>query len=394
MGKGRGPMGCDVVIVGGGVMGAAAAWWLTRLSPGLSVTVLERDPSHARAATALSVASIRQQFTNPVNVAVSRFGLEVIRDFPTLTGGPDLGLRENGYLFLAGNAAVAERMRAAVAMQRGLGAATELLDPAMLATRFPWLALEDVVLGSFGPRGEGWFDNMGLLAGFRDGARAQGAVWRRAEAKALCRAGERITGVQLTCGEAVMAGAVVLAAGTQVADLLASVGEPWPVEARKRTVFLIDAPAARHPDAPLLVDHSGFYLRPEGHHWIAATVPDHDPPADAADFEPCLEEFEALVWPRLWARAPEFAAVKVLRAWAGHYDFNRLDQNAIVGPHPALPGLHVLSGFSGHGLQQAPAMGRGLAEMLLTGRCQTLDLTELGVARILEGRPFPEAAVV
>ncbi|MGY6409966.1 MAG: NAD(P)/FAD-dependent oxidoreductase [Alkalilacustris sp.] len=388
-------MAVDVAIVGGGVMGAAAAFWLTRLRPGLRVTVLERDTTHARAATALSVASIRQQFSNPLNVAISRFGLEVIRDFPALAGpdAPRLGLRENGYLFLGGPAS-AEAMRAAVAVQRQAGAATELLDLPALARRFPWLDLGGVALGSFGPEGEGWFDNMGLLAGFRDAARGQGVAWRRAEVAALNEQGGRITGVRLRDGEEIAAGAVVLAAGTRATGLLAGLGVAWPVEPRKRTVFLIDAPDAVHPEAPLLVDHTGFYLRPEGRHWLCATVPDHDPACDVEDFEPRLQEFEEVVWPRLWARAPEFAAVKVLRAWAGQYDFNVLDQNAIVGPHPGFGGLFVLSGFSGHGLQQAPAMGRGLAEVLLTGGYRTLDLGPLGVERVLAGEAFPEHAVV
>ena len=387
----------DVAIVGGGVMGAAAAFWLTRMQPGLRVMVLEADPTHARAATALSVASIRQQFTNPVNVAISQFGLQVIRDFPAVVGSDGVGslaLRENGYLFLAGSAEAEAEMRRAAAMQRRMGAATEILDAAALAARFPWLALEGVRLGSFGPEGEGWFDNMGLLAGFRAAARAQGAIWRRGRVVALEAAGGRVRGLRLGDGTRLSAGAVVLAAGTWAAGLLRSLGEGWPVEPRKRTVFLIHAPDARHPDAPLLVDHTGFYLRPEGRHWITATVPQHDPAADPEDFEPRLEEFEAVIWPRLYARAAEFAAVKVIRAWAGQYDFNTLDQNAIVGPHPAWPGLYVLSGFSGHGLQQAPAMGRGLAEVLLTGGYRTLDLSELGVERILAGRPFAEGAVV
>jgi FAD-dependent oxidoreductase domain-containing protein 1 len=389
---------CDVAIVGGGVMGASAAFWLTRMQPGLRVMVVEMDPTHARAATALSVASIRLQFSNPINVAISRFGLEVIRDFPAVlgtdAGGTDLGLRENGYLFLSGDAAAAAVMREVAQMQRGQGARTELLEPAALTARFPWLSTEDVVLGSLGLEGEGWFDNMGLLAGFRTAACARGADWLTDRVTGMERDGARVTALRLASGGRIAAGAVVVAVGTRGAEVLGMLGEDWPVEARKRTVFLIDAPNARHPDAPLLVDHTGFYLRPEGRHWITATVPDDDPAVDPEDFEARHEEFEAVIWPRLFARAPGFDAVKVLRFWVGHYDFNTLDQNAIVGPHPAMSNLFVMNGFSGHGLQQAPAMGRGLAEVLLTGGYRTLDLSPLGVERILAGRPFVERAVV
>jgi len=390
--------GRDVVIVGGGAMGASAAFWLTRLQPGLRVTVIEMDPTHARSATALSVASIRQQFSNPVNVAISRFGLEVIRDFPSALGMaadvPDLALRENGYLFLAGSDVAARVMREVAQMQREQGASTEILQPGEIRARFPWLRVEDVTLGSFGPRGEGWFDNMGLLAGFRAAARAQGAEWLIARAVGLEREGQSLTGVRLDSGEVCTAGAIVVAAGTRAADILRMAGDVWPVEARKRTVFLIDAPNARHPDAPLLVDHGGFYLRPEGAFWITATVPEIDPKVEPDDFDPRHEEFEQVIWPRLFARAPEFDAVKVRRCWAGHYDYNTLDQNAILGPHPAFANLYVMNGFSGHGLQQSPAMGRGLAEVLLTGRYLTLDLSAFGVERILAGQPFVERAVV
>lgn len=148
-------------------------------------------------------------------------------------------------------------------------------------------------------------------------------------------------------------------------------GLDLPVEPRKRTVFVIDAPNARHPDAPLLVDR-GFYLRPErGGQWITATVPEADSPCDPQDFEPDLHLFEEVIWEQLYARAPGFDAVKVVRHWVGHYAYNRLDQNAILGPHPALPNLYLMNGFSGHGLQQAPAVGRGIAEHLLTGSWQS-----------------------
>ena len=389
----------DIVIVGGAATGASAAWWASGMEPDARILVLEPDPTYARSATALSVASVRSQFSNPVNVRISRFGAEFIRDFGAKVGPeggvPSLGLTENGYLFLTGTETGAATMEELAEMQRGLGAGTAVLDGPELARRFPWMKLDDVVAGSFGPRDEGWFDNMGLVAGFRRAARARGVTFR-AERVAALVAGEggRVSGVAMASGESIAAGAVLLAAGTGVTALLATLGEEWPVEARKRTVFVVDAPEARHPDAPLIVDHTGIYLRPEHATWVVGAVPAEDGPCDLGDFEPDHAQFEEIVWPCLWNRAEGFAASKVKRLWAGHYDFNRLDQNAILGPHPRWRGLFVASGYSGHGLQQAPAVGRGMAELMLTGGYRTLDLSDLGVARVLEGRAFAEKAIV
>ena len=386
----------DVVVAGGAVTGASVAWWLTRMQPGLRVAVVEMDPSYARSSTALSVASVRQQFTNPVNVEISRFGIDFLRAFARHLAphGCDLGLKENGYLFLAGTEEAAVVMREVAAMQRAHGAATEVLGPDALSARFPWLALDDVVAGSFGPRDEGWFDNMGLVGGFRAGAKAQGAEFRADRVVGLEMAGDRVAGVRLASGSRLDCGALVNAAGTRAAQILALAGAALPVEPRKRTVFVIDAPNARHPDAPLLVDHTGFYLRPEHGQWLTATVPATDGPCDPDDFTPDHSQFEEIIWPALYARAPGFDAVKVVRFWAGHYAYNRLDQNAVVGRWPGLANLYLAAGFSGHGLQQSPAVGRGLAELILTGGYRSLDLGELGPERVLEGRPFAERAIV
>ena len=387
----------DVVIVGGAVMGASAAYWLTRMAPGLRVLVVERDPSFARAATALSVASIRQQFSTGVNVAISAFGIRFIRDFQTQLGHdvgvPSLGLTENGYLFLGQSAEAPRVMAEHAALQRAHGAATEVWTPAQVQARFPWLEVGDLTAGSFGPRDEGWFDNMGLLGGFRAAARVQGARFVTDEVVGVRVAGRLVTGVDLVAGGAVDCGAVINAAGTRAAGFARMAGLDLPVEPRKRTVFVIDAPNARHPDAPLLVD-AGFYLRPERQHWITATVPDDDGPCEADDFEPDLHLFEDAIWPQLYARAPGFDAVKVVRHWVGHYDYNTLDQNALLGPYPQLPNFHAMNGFSGHGLQQAPAVGRGIAEHVLHGGWQSLDLSDLSVARVATGRAFLEQAIV
>ncbi len=388
----------DVAIIGGAVMGASAAFWLTRLAPGLRVRVIEMDPSYARSATALSLASIRLQFSNPINVEISRFGLEFIRDFAARTGPaggvPSLGLKENGYLFLAGSPDAAAEMGDLAAMQNRLGAATEVLDRAALAKRFPWMTLDDVSAGSLGTTGEGWFDNMGLLGGLKAAARAAGAEFVTDRVTGLDRKGARVTGLTLASGARIEPAEVICAAGTRASEMLRMLGEDWPVEPRKRTVFVVDAPNARHRDAPLIIDHSGIYMRPEHDQWITATVPDTDGPCELDDFEPDHAQFDELIWPRLYARAEGFDALKVVRFWVGHYDYNRLDQNAILGRHPGFDNLLMMSGFSGHGLQQAPAVGRGIAELVVSGSYQSLDLSPLGVERVLENRPFLERAIV
>lgn len=388
----------DVVIAGGAVTGSSTAWWLLGMQPDLRVLVVEPDPTYAQSATALSVASVRQQFSNPVNVEISRFGVDFIRNFADRIGPeggvPSLGLKENGYLFLTGSEAGAALMEELAVMQRGLGAATEVLDRVALAARFPWMQLDDVVAGSLGARDEGWFDNMGLLSGFRNGARARGVSYLKDRVVGLRTDGGRITGVELAEGGVVGAGTFLNAAGTASADICAMAGLGLPVEPRKRTVFVIDAPNARHPEAPLIIDHSGIYLRPEHGQWITATVPDDDHACTRDDWEPDHAQFEDLIWPRLYARSEGFDAVKVSRLWVGHYDYNRLDQNAVLGLWPETANFFIAAGFSGHGLQQSPAVGRGLAELMLTGHWQTLDLSPLGPERILVNQPFLEKAVV
>jgi FAD-dependent oxidoreductase domain-containing protein 1 len=390
-------MQATVVVIGGAVMGASCAYWLTRMQPGLDVLVVERDPSFATASTALSAAGIRQQFTTAVNVEISRFGIQFIKNFAEEVGPqagiPSLGLRENGYLFLSQTIEGAEALADVATLQRAHGAGTEIWTPAQTAARFPWLNVVDLTAASFGPRDEGFFDNMGLLSGLRAAAKAQGARFVTDEVTGLTVTTGRVTSVQLAKGGSVSCEVAVNAAGTRAAKALRWAGLDLAVEPRKRTIFVIDAPNARHPDAPLMIDRD-YWIRPEHGQWITATVPAEDGPCAEDDFEPQDSLWEEVIWPALWHRAPGFDAVKVVRAWAGHYAYNTLDQNAILGPHPDLPNLYLMNGFSGHGLQQAPAVGRGIAEHILHGGWQSIDLSNLSVERMLAGRPFREMAIV
>ena len=378
--------GADVVIVGGGAVGAACAWGLKALEGFQGrVVVLERDPSHARASTALSAAAIRLQFTTPVNIALSRFGLELIRDFPArmATGagpGPDLGLIEGGYLFLAGDGAQASALEAAAEVQRGEGVATESLSPREIAARFPWLRVEDLAGGTFLREGQGWFDNMGLLRGFREAARAAGAEFLAAEAVSVEVAGGAVTGVWLADGGRIAAPVVVNAAGAAAGALAAASGLSLPVTARKRTVFVFDA-ASPPLGAPLTIDPSGCWCRPEGAGFIGAAPPEPDPDVALDDFEPRHGEWEGALWPALAARSAAFEALKLRGWWAGHYEWSP-DQNGFVGPHPEAPGLLCAAGFSGHGLQHAAGVGRGIAEWVVHGGWRSIDLAPLAPARM------------
>ncbi len=386
----------DVAIVGGAAIGSAVAYFLKAIErfPG-SVAVIERDPSFATAATTLSAASIRQQFSTPENIRLSRFGLDFLRDMPARFGpDADPALREGGYLILArpeGCAILEENHR----LQKAEGAPVAPLDAEALAARFPWLALDGIAAGSLGLSGEGWFDAHTLLRTLRAAARGSGATLLTGEVAAIEIAEHKIAAVTLADGTRIRCGVLVNAAGPSAGQVAALAGRALPVEPRKRSVFVLDAPDAPH-NMPLLADPSGVWARPEGTGFIASYSPpeSEDGPADPDDFAPDHVIFDDILWPALAARVPAFERLKVTGAWAGHYDYNALDQNAVIGPDPELRNFLYANGFSGHGLQHAPGVGRALAELIACGRYRSLDLSVFGYERIAANRPLFERNVI
>lgn len=400
--------GYDVVIVGGGAIGSSTAWHLMA-DPGFRgrVLVIEKDPAYRLAASALSAASIRQQFSSTVNIRISLHGVRFLRAIAAHLGvdgeAPQIGLKEGGYLYLGGPEG-APVLRDVNALQRAEGADIAHLDAAALARRFPWLNLDGVTAGNLGLSGEGWFDGWGLLQGFRKAAKALGADYRAAEAARYETAGGRVTAVILADGERIPCGAAVNAAGSNGARLAATAGVIIPVAPKKRQVFSFLC-KGDVTDCPLLIDASGVWCRPEGHasaegqRFICGVSPpaDRDPDWDETDphvTDVDWTEFEEVVWPALAHRVPAFEAIRPAQGWAGPYDMNMLDHNAIVGRAHAVPNLLLANGFSGHGLQQSPAVGRGLAELIAHGRFTTLDLSDLGHARIVRNTPLLEANVI
>ncbi len=384
-----------MVIVGGAAHGASLAYHLAASDFGGSVLLIEKDPTFARAAIALSAGGIRQQFSTPVNIEISLYGIAFLRSAGERLAvdglRPDIGLREGGYLFLASPAGVAT-LRANHALQVSLGADIAYLDEAALARRFPYLNRDGIAAGCLGLTGEGWFDGYGLAQALRRKAAALGVSLMAAEVASVEVRGGRATGVRLRDGTVVAADAIAIAAGTATPDLAAPLFR-LPVEARKRFVFSF-ACRDELPGLPLLIDPSGVYVRPEGVLYICGTSPPAEQDGKATDFEVDHSVFEETIWPVLAARVPAFERIKPGRAWAGHYDFNWLDQNAIVGPLPDHDNVVVATGFSGHGLQQAPGVGRGLAEFIVHGRYTTIDLAPLGCDRIVTGTPLVEMNIV
>ncbi|AXS38867.1 FAD-binding oxidoreductase [Breoghania sp. L-A4] len=386
----------DVVIVGGAVVGLSTAYFLTQ-QPGFSgsIAVIEKDPAYRRAATTLSAASIRQQFSTAENIRLSLFGLEFLRTLKSRFGpDADVGLIEGGYLMLAG-AAGYPVLAASHALQIAEGADIALMPPDALKQRFPWINTDGLAAGCFGRSGEGWFDAHLLLGCLKSACRAAGVTLITDAVTGIDTRGGSVAGVGLASGALLGCGALVNAAGPGAGDVAALAGIALPVEPRKRCVFTFQC-REELPRLPLMVDVSGVYVRPEGAGYICGVspAPEADARADADDFDVDWPLFDEIIWPALAERAPAFEAIKPGPAWAGHYDYNRLDQNAVIGTHPEMTNFLFANGFSGHGLQQAPAAGRAVAELITLGRFDTLDLSVFGYERVRDNRPAPERCVI
>ncbi|EYD77345.1 oxidoreductase, putative [Rubellimicrobium mesophilum DSM 19309] len=388
----------DVVIVGGAMIGSSVAWWTMR-DPDFKgrILVIERDPTYAQAASSLSHSSIRQQFGSEVNVLVSRFAAEFIHNFRDWMQDPEapaIRLQSFGYLYLADNPAFAEVLRDNAVMQNRLGAATRILGPDEIKAEWPWFEVGDILCGSHNAVDEGYFDGTSVFDWFRRKARQMGVEYIQDEVTGFDMANGRVTGVRLASGPTVGTGTVVNASGTRGSRMARMVGLDLPVEPRKRYSVLFACAEPITKDLPLTIDPTGVHFRPDGANFLAGCSPDPDPAADPEDFHMDHAIWEEHIWPHLAARVPAFERLKVLHTWVGQYDYNTLDQNAVLGPSPEVPNFLFANGFSGHGFQQAPAVGRGLAELIVHGAYRSLDLSPLGYDRVLRREPLRERAII
>ena len=389
----------DVVIIGGAIMGSASAWFLAQ-TPDFDGTILvvERDPGYGQSSTAHTNSCMRQQFSTALNIQISQFAADFVKNLRTYMGDarvPELGIQNYGYMYLADNDEFAALLRANQAIQRANGTATEILSPDEIAARYPFYNLRDIRLGSINLRDEGYWDGGTVFDWLRRSAREKGAEYIANEVVGIDCARDRVTHVTLASGESVSCGTLVNASGPRAARTAAMAGIGLPVEPRKRFTWIFTAETPLDRDLPLTIDPSGVHVRQDGPDTYLAGCPaDPDPAVDYDDFAMDHTRWQDHVWPILANRIPQFEAIRVVTEWAGHYAFNTLDQNAILGPHDLVKNFIFQNGFSGHGLQQSPAMGRGVAELITYGEFRSLDLSPFSWNRIAAGAPLVETAVI
>lgn len=391
----------DVVIIGGAMLGSSVAWF-TMTNPDFdgSVLVVERDPTYEWASTSHTNSCIRQQFSNPLNVQISQFGAQFIRTFRDHLGKdprvPDILLHSFGYLYLADTPAFAQHLKQAQAIQASAGASTRHMTRDEIAAAYPFYQLDDIIAGNHNLIDEGYFDGGTIFDWWKRSAREHGAEYiaNSVTAMTLNATGTGVRSVTLQSGEVIACGQVVNASGPRAALTARMAGIDIPVEPRKRYTYIFEAEQPLDRDLPLTIDPSGVHMRTDGRYYMAGCPPDDDPAVAPDDFTADNSLWEDKVWPVLASRIPQFEAIRLRNSWVGHYAYNTLDQNAVVGPHSQVGNFIFVNGFSGHGFQQSPAMGRGVSEWLTYGAYRSLDLSAFGFDRVAKGEKFPEMAVI
>ncbi|MBX2886206.1 MAG: FAD-binding oxidoreductase [Granulosicoccus sp.] len=392
----------DVVIIGGAIMGSSTAWFLSDNADfDGSVLVVERDPRYENCSTAHTNSCMRQQFSTQLNVQISQFAADFVKNLRSYMGGdervPELSIQSFGYMYLAQDDNFANVLRENQQVQREAGAATELMTAAQIKSHYPFYQVDDIVLGSINTVDEGYWDGATVFDWWRRQARERGIEYVSNEVIEINTnaAGTQVESVTLKSGEVIHCGQLVNASGPRAARTAAMAGIDVPVEPRKRFTWIFKAENPLDRELPLTIDPSGIHVRENGGGtYQCGGHSQSDPAVDFDDFTMDHSLFENHVWPVLVNRIPQFEAIKLQSEWAGHYAMNTFDHNAILGPHIQLENFLFQNGFSGHGLQQSPAMGRATAEWLTYGEYRSLDLSPFNYQRIIDRKPIIEKAII
>jgi len=392
----------DVIIIGGAIMGSSTAWFLSQ-NPDFNGTILvvEKDQKYEFCSTAHTTSCIRQQFSTTLNVEISQFAANFINNFQEYMDNdirvPKLTINSFGYMYLAADESFAKKLRNNQKIQAAAGAATQILTPEEIKLRYPFYRVEDIKLGSINLVNEGYWDSIAVFEWMKTKARENGVEYVENEVIEIIKnkSEDQVISVKLASGETITGGKFVNATGPRAAVVSKMAGIEIPVEPRKRYSWIFKAEKPLDRDLPLTIDPSGFHVRENGGGtYQAGGHGFHDPAVNFDDFIMDDDLWENTVWPILFNRIPQFESLKLISQWAGHYAMNTLDQNAIIGPHNTVQNFFFQNGFSGHGTQQAPAMGRAIAEILTYGCYKTIDMSAFKYERLLNGHKVIEEAII
>jgi FAD-dependent oxidoreductase domain-containing protein 1 len=386
-------MQADIIIVGGGVIGSSIAYHLLKDGYHGKMIVFERDKVYEYASTPRSAGGIRQLFTTDINIQLSRFSLQAYKAFPQTMAvdgeRAEIDFKQRGYLFLASEAML-PRLETHMKIQHKYGVPSQILQKNELLEIIPELNVDDLAGGLYCAE-DGYLDPYSVMQGYIRCAKKLGAEYIYDDVDMILSDGDAVTGVRLKNGQEYRAPIVVNCAGAWAPALSAQMGLPLPVVPLPRQVFQFDIVQPLQNYLPLTIDPTGVYFRHEGEKLIAGYSEEREP---GYDFTWKRSYFVEELWPILAGRIPNFEHAKIERGWAGLYDFNTADHNAIIGGYPGMKGYYVAFGFSGHGMQQAPAVGQGLSELIRTGAYESIDLSPLRVERFAENDFIIEDAVV
>jgi FAD-dependent oxidoreductase domain-containing protein 1 len=370
----------DIVIIGGGVMGSSIAYNLLNDGYKGKITIFEKDPTYQYASTPRSAGGIRQLYTTAINVQISRYSLKkyltFAEDMAIGNEKAEIDLKQRGYLLL-GNKENINDLKIQHKIQSENGAPSELLSKEELLSIIPELNIDDLEGGLF-CREDGYLDPYSVLQGYASKTRQLGGQYVYEEVDTILTEGSKISGVRLKNGVVYKSPIVINAAGAWASTLSEKIGLPIPVIPLKRQITQFDIAVPLKKKLPLTIDVTGVYFRHEGEQLIVGYAEEVEP---GIDFTWSRSLFLEQLWPILSHRVSNFEQAKIIRGWAGLYDHNTKDQNAIIGEHPELTGYYLVCGFSGHGMQQAPAIGKGMSELIREGRYRTVDLSPLSYER-------------
>lgn len=383
----------DVIIVGGGVIGSSIAYNLLNDGFDGEITVFEKDRMYEFASTPRSAGGIRQLFTTSINVEMGKYAVEKYSTFKEDMAIDDdlaeIDFQQNGYFFLVNEQKDKEQLKKQAELQNSFNVGSEVIERESLTNIIPEINTEDLAGGIYSSK-DGYLDPYSVMQGYMKKAKQLGAIYIYEEVTEIKKQSKNVSGVVTEGGE-YQAPIVINCAGPWAPLLSETVQLPLPIVPLKRQIIQFNIASPLKKRLPLTVDPSGVYFRHEGDSIICGFAEDVKP---QIDFKWKRSFFTDFMWPILANRVPNFEKAKIQSGWAGIYSHNTKDQNAIIGEHPDLAGYYLAVGFSGHGMQQAPAVGKGLSEHIRTGKYETINFDPLNYRRFQENKLIIEEAIV